>query len=96
MALRGRKIENFDDISLAAWSQGLLICVSSSSFQKSSISWPQQPLTEKVSDISEHATRDILSKFSILLPFRAIYFRSYQYDTPCSSKVEFVLEESSA
>ena len=48
MALRGRNIMNFDDISLAAWSQGLLICVSSTSFQKSSISWPQQPLTEKV------------------------------------------------
>ena len=28
MTLRGRKIDNFDDISLAAWSQGLLICVS--------------------------------------------------------------------
>ena len=48
MALRGRKIENFDDISLAAWSRGLLICVSSTSFQKSSISWPQQPLTEMI------------------------------------------------
>ena len=44
----GRKIENFDDISLAAWSRGLPICVSSTSFQKSSIGWPQQPLTEKV------------------------------------------------
>ena len=54
MALRGRKIENFDDISLAAWSQGLLICVSSISFQKNSIGWPQQPLTERVSDISEN------------------------------------------
>jgi hypothetical protein len=48
MALRGRKIDNFDDISLAAWSQGLPICVSSTSFQKRSIGWPQQPLTEKV------------------------------------------------
>ena len=53
MALRGRKIENFDGISLAAWSQGLLICVLSPSFQKSSIGWPQQPPTERVSDISE-------------------------------------------
>ena len=53
MALRGRKIENFDDISVAAWSEGLFICVSSISFQKSSISWPQQPPTERVSDISE-------------------------------------------
>ena len=48
MALRGTKIENFDDISLAAWSRGLPICVSSSSFQKSSIGWPQQPLTKEV------------------------------------------------
>ena len=43
MALRGRKIENFDDISLPAWSQGLPNCVSLTSFQKSSIGWPQQP-----------------------------------------------------
>ena len=47
MALRGRKIENFDDISPAAWSQGLLICVLSPSFQKSSIGWPKQPPTER-------------------------------------------------
>ena len=53
MALRGRKVENFDDISLAARSRELPICVSSSSFQKSSISWPQQPPTELVSDISK-------------------------------------------
>ena len=51
--VNGSEIENFDDISLAAWSQGLLICVSSPSFQKNSIGWPQQPLTERVSDISE-------------------------------------------
>ena len=53
MALRGRKIAIFDDISLAAWSRGLPICVSSSSFQTSSIGWPQQPPTEWVSDISK-------------------------------------------
>ena len=46
MALRGRKVENFDNISLAAWSRVLPICVSSSSFQKSSIGWPQQPPTK--------------------------------------------------
>ena len=34
MALRGRRNENFDNISLAACSQGLSICVSSTSFQK--------------------------------------------------------------
>ena len=53
MVLRGRNVENFDDLSLAAWSLGLPICVSSTTFQKSSISWPQQPPTERVSDISE-------------------------------------------
>ena len=53
MALRGKKIDNFDDISLTAWSQGLPICVSSTSFQKSSIGWPQQPPTDRVSDISK-------------------------------------------
>ena len=31
----------------------------------------------------DHAARDILSKFSILLPLRAVYFRSYHYETPC-------------
>ena len=31
----------------------------------------------------EHAARGVLSKFSIFLPLRAIYFRSYQYETPC-------------
>ena len=53
MALRGKKIENFDNISLAAQSRRLPICVSLTSFQKSSIGWPQQPPTEKVSDVSE-------------------------------------------
>ena len=53
MALRGRRIENFDHISLAACSQGLPICVSSTGFQKNSIGWPQQPPTERVSDIGE-------------------------------------------
>ena len=54
MALRGRRIENFDNISLAASSQGLPICVSLTSFQKSSIGWPQQPPTERVSDTCEN------------------------------------------
>ena len=33
----------------------------------------------------DHAIRDIASKFSIFLPPRAIYFRSYHYETPCIS-----------
>ena len=31
----------------------------------------------------DHAASDIISKFSIFLPPRAIYFRSYHYETPC-------------
>ena len=34
-------------------SGGLEICVSSTSFQKNSIGWPQQPPAQEVSDISE-------------------------------------------
>jgi hypothetical protein len=34
-------------------SEGLEICVSSTSFQKKDTGWFQHPLTEKVSDISE-------------------------------------------
>ena len=48
MVLKGRNVENFYDVSLAAWSRGLPICVSSISIQKSSIDWPQQPLAEKM------------------------------------------------
>ena len=36
-----------------------------------------------LSTASDHAVGDIASKISIFLPFRAIYFRSYQYETPC-------------
>ena len=32
----------------------------------------------------DHAVRDISSKLSIFLPLRAIYFRSYRYETPCN------------
>ena len=31
----------------------------------------------------DHAVRDISSKLSIFLSLRAIYFRSYRYETPC-------------
>ena len=34
-------------------SGGADVCVSSTSFQKNDIGWPQQPPTERVSDISE-------------------------------------------
>ena len=53
MALRGSRIKNFDDLWCLRASGGLEFCVSSTSFQKIDIGWPQQPLTEGVSDISK-------------------------------------------
>ena len=52
MAMKGRKINNFIELWSVAGSVGLEICVSSTSFQKNDIEWPQQPPTERVSDIS--------------------------------------------
>ena len=48
MALRGRRINNFLGLWCLVASGGLHICVSSTSFQKDDMSWPQQPLAEKV------------------------------------------------
>ena len=48
MALRGSSIENFDELWCLLASGSLESCVSSTSFQKSNIGWPQQPPTEKV------------------------------------------------
>ena len=53
MALRGSRIKNFDDLLCLVALGGLEFCVSSTSFQKNDIGWPQQPLRERVSDISE-------------------------------------------
>ena len=52
-ALRGRRIHNFIELWCLVGSGGLDIWVSSISFQKSNIGWPQQPPTESVSNISE-------------------------------------------
>ena len=52
MALRGSRIENFDELWCLGASGGLEFCVSSTSFQKSNIGWPQQPPTEMVPYIS--------------------------------------------
>ena len=46
-------INNFIELWCLVASGGVGICVSSNSFQKIYINWPQQPPTEKVSDISE-------------------------------------------
>ena len=53
MALKGKRINNFIELGCLVASGGLDFCVSSTSFQKIDIGWPQQPPTEKVSDISE-------------------------------------------
>ena len=46
-ALRDRKINNFKELWCLVASGGLEICVSSTSFQKNDIGWPQQPPTKK-------------------------------------------------
>ena len=53
LALTGIKIDNFIDImcSTNAWGYDILTFVTI--FQKSNIGWPQQPPTERVSDISK-------------------------------------------
>ena len=48
MSLWGSRIENLDELWCLGASGGLDFCVSSTSFQKSNIGWPQQPPTEKV------------------------------------------------
>ena len=48
MALRDRRINIFFDLWCLVDSRGADICVSSTSFQKNDISWPQQAPTEKV------------------------------------------------
>ena len=52
MALRGSRMENFDEIWCLVASGGYDFCVSSTIFQKSNIDWPQEPLTERTSAIS--------------------------------------------
>ena len=51
--MKGRRINKFIELWSIAGSVGLEICVSSTSFRKNDIGWPQQPLTERVSDINE-------------------------------------------
>ena len=53
MALRDRRTNIYFDLWCLVALEGLDICVSSTSFQKIDIGWPQQPPTERLSDISE-------------------------------------------
>ena len=52
MALRGSRINNIIRLWCLVASGGLHICVSSTSFQKNDISWPQQPQTEKLQKLN--------------------------------------------
>ena len=73
MALRGRRINKLVELWCLVASGGLDILVSSTSFQKSNIKWPQQPLTEQVLKFT---------KITHCVPLRAIYFSTFQYETP--------------
>ena len=53
MTLRGKRINTFLELWCLVASGGLDFCVLSTSFQINDIGWPQQPPTERVSDISE-------------------------------------------
>ena len=53
MALRGRMTTNFIKLLCLVALGWLHFCVSSASFQKIGIGWPQQSPTERVSDISK-------------------------------------------
>ena len=50
--LRDRKINNFVALWCIVALGDVEICVPSKSFQKINIGWPQQPRTERISDIS--------------------------------------------
>jgi hypothetical protein len=65
-------------VSLAAWLRGLSICVPSTSFQKSSIGWPQPPPTEKVLKFNlihhDSTPKNIFSKHQNKAEFMSSYF----------------------
>ena len=53
LSLIGSRIDNFSNLWCPVASGGSYILVSSTSFQKNDIGWPQQPPTKRVSNISE-------------------------------------------
>ena len=54
MALRSRRVDNFLELWCLVALGGLDIGVSSTSFEKNNMGWPQQPPTERVPYISEN------------------------------------------
>ena len=75
-ALRVRRINNFIDLWYLVASGGLHICVSSTSFQKNEIGWPQQPLTEKVLKFNmifyDSTPKNVFSKHKYKAEFRRL------------------------
>ena len=73
MALKGGKIDKFVELWCLVALRGWEIWVSSTSFQKSNIGWPQQPPTERVSDISENwSFDDLFHKKGLMLIIRVL------------------------
>ena len=76
MALRGRRINDFIRLWCLVASGGLHICVSSTSFQKNDMSWPQQPLTEKVQKFNmifhDSTQKNFFSKHKIKAEFKCL------------------------
>ena len=69
-ALAGRRINyNLIDLGCLVASRGTKFCVSSTSFQRYDIGWPQQPLTEKVLKFNkilhDSTTKKVVSKHKI-------------------------------
>ena len=93
MALRGSRIKNFDELWCVGASGGLEFCVSSTSFQKSNIGWPQQPPTEKVLKFNLIFHDSTKNKY---FPKIKIKLNSRTWMTPKSSVVIFEPLETSA
>ena len=76
LALRGRRINNFIDLWFLAASGGIKFCVSSTSFQKNDIEWPQQPLTKKMQKFNmifhDSTLKNVFSKHKTKAEFKSL------------------------
>ena len=75
MALRGRKIEIFDDISLAAWSQGHLMLL----FENWLMKHKWATLVNMQLEVYYHILNPSTPQSHL--------FRLHQYETPCTYKI---------
>ena len=79
LALRGRRINSFIELWCLVASGGFGICVSSTSFQKNNIGWPQQPQAERVLKFNiifhDSITKNFFSKHKNKTEFKCLdYF----------------------